>query len=193
MPDLVGNVASLPYITEEVRFYDWEYVTDGTHAKIYKAKDVDGGAIYCIKLFKPEWLTPFNLEKTAYEHLQAANIKHWIPHVYGYASRTLSAWGIPNNTSDDESYYGIVMEWLEGAQSLSIDNVTIDNAANLLEGLAEIHEAGVLHYDTLRRNLMVFPDKRRAVWIDFSCAHMNEEYAHAQEIGTAAGVIMEVV
>lgn len=138
-------------------------------------------------------MTPFNLEKTAYEFLQSANVKDCIPQVYGYAFRTLHNWGFPFDTEDEEVYYGIVMEWLENAEQLSAENITLHYACALLEGLAKIHEAGVLHYDLYSRNMMVIPGTRRALWIDFSCAHMNEEYALPEEMTAATGVILELV
>jgi predicted Ser/Thr protein kinase len=138
-------------------------------------------------------MTPFNLEKTAYEYIQAFKVDEFVPRVYGWSVRTLLQWGIDAPSCDDEVYYGIIMEWITGGEQLSVENINIDYACSLLEGLAKIHEAGVLHYDTFRRNLMVVPGTRKAYWIDFSCAHMNEEYVLAQEIGLAAGVIINLV
>jgi predicted Ser/Thr protein kinase len=138
-------------------------------------------------------MTPFNLEKTAYEYLRAAEVEGCIPHVYGYGCRTLSAWGLPSTPDRDGLYNAIVMEWIENAEQLSANNVNLDNACRLLKGLSKIHEAGVLHYDTFRRNLLVVPGTNRVLWIDFSCAHINEEKSHPVEMQGAAGVILEVV
>ena len=137
-------------------------------------------------------MTPFNLEKTAYEYLRAANVENHVPVVYGYGFRTLSAWGFPKAVGNNDIYYAIVMEWLEGEQ-LSTENITLEHAYNLLKGLSKIHQAGVLHYDIYRRNMMVIPQQARALWIDFSCAHMNEEYAFGIETEAASGVILELV
>jgi tRNA A-37 threonylcarbamoyl transferase component Bud32 len=191
------EIEGLPLLTENIKFHNWVYITEGTHATIYQAKELEEGALYCVKLFRKRWMTPFNLEKTAYEYMQAAKIERYIPHVYGYGFRTLSEWGIDipglDILGDEEVYYGIVMEWITDGEQLSVNNINIDYACSLLKGLAKIHEAGVLHYDTFRRNLMIVPGTRRALWIDFSCAHMNEEYVLAQEIGLAAGVILDLV
>ena len=137
-------------------------------------------------------MIPYNLEKTAYEYLQASDIKDIIPFVHGHAYRTLSEWGMPTQQHDQDVYYGLVMDWLEG-EALSVFNVDINNACDLLAALAKIHEAGVLHYDTFRRNMMVFPGTRRVAWIDFSCAKINAGDALASELGDAAGVILELV
>jgi serine/threonine protein kinase len=67
------------------------------------------------------------------------------------------------------------MEWIEDAEPLSAANATIHNTSILLAGLSKIHSSGVLHNDTFLRNSLIVPGTRKAVWIDFSCAHLNEE------------------
>jgi len=170
-------------------------VSEGTHANIYRVTIREGAdtAHFCLKLFKQGWTTPFNLEKTAYEHLIAAEVKDCIPKIYGYAARTLYDWGLAGDDSDDELYNGILMEWLEGGQMVSVNNITLTNACSLLEALDRIHKAGVLHFDPFRHNQIVFPGTRRVVWIDFSCAHMNEEYAQPFEMGDVAGILLSLV
>lgn len=183
----------LPILGEGIKFYDWTFIIAGTHGEIYRARDMESGEYCCVKIFRKGWITPFNLEKTAYEFLKHANINEFIPDVYGYDSRTMSEWGFPGSIGDEDTYYAIVMEWLENGQQLSAENITLDYAWNLLEGLYKIHQAGVLHYDLYRRNMIVIPGTKRALWIDFSCAHMNEEYAMPQEMASAAGIILELV
>jgi hypothetical protein len=167
----------------------------GTHARIYRTRergDPDS-PFYCIKLFRRGWMTPFNLERTAYEHIQAARIDGYIPEVFGYDYRTLPNWGLPFGTEDDQLYYAIVMEWVEGAEQVSPDNISVPSACMLLNGLGKIHGAGVLHNDTFKRNLMVVPDKDRGVWTDFSCAHMGEETHFGGEMMCAQGIICTMV
>lgn len=196
-PAAQSGIPSLPLLEDTVAFTTLTYVTEGTHATIYQATISDGedgdDMIFCLKLFRQGWMTPFNLEKSAYECLRAADVKECIPEVYGYAARTLVHWGVSEDTQDDELYYGILMEWLSGAEGLSVQNITMSYACRLLEALDKIHKAGVLHFDPFRRNQMVFPGTRRVVWIDFSCAHLNEEYAHAYEIGDVGGILFELV
>jgi len=182
---------ALPHIDDTWTFSDWTFVAEGTHAIVYRAKETEFGEYYCMKLFRSGWMTPFNLEKTAYELLQDANIVGYIPHVYGYGYRTLSDWGIPS--SEDDIYYGFVMEWLGKAEKVSAENITLDSAAMLLEGLADIHRAGVLHNDMYRRNIMVIPGEERGVWIDFSCAHTDEENMHRQEMNICGGIVLGLV
>jgi tRNA A-37 threonylcarbamoyl transferase component Bud32 len=56
--------------------------------------------------------------------------------------------------------------------------------------MSKIHQSGVLHYDAFMRNSLVVPAERRAVWIDFSCAHLNEETYLGEEMEGAASSIL---
>jgi RIO-like serine/threonine protein kinase len=190
----IESLESLPLLAKTIRFYDWVFISEGTHSEIFRVRDVESDTLLCVKLFRKGWMTPFNLEKTAYEHLRGTKVHPHLPLVYGYGYRTLSNWGFPASSSDEEPYYALVMEWLEGAEQLSTENITLEHAYNLLEGLAKIHDAGVVHYDSYRRNMMVTP--QRAVWIDFSCAHMGVEYApheFDEEMKIARAIIHELV
>lgn len=139
-------------------------------------------------------MTPFNLETTAYAILEAAGIEEYIPYVHGWAKRSPVGWGLSSIDGDAEGeYYGILMEWLEGAEQLSIKNVTIDNAITLTNGLSKIHEAGILHFDTFERNMLVIPGTIRGIWIDFSCAQVGNERYHEQEMYSGGAIPIELV
>jgi len=69
------------------------------------------------------------------------------------------------------------MEWLEGVEELSSENITIESAADLIRGLVLIRRAGILYNDLYRRNMMIIPAAERGVWVDFTCAHL---YTHIQ-------------
>jgi hypothetical protein len=136
----------------------------------------------CLKLYGQEWMTPYNLETTAYAVLRDAGVEDYIPAVYGVAIRTLGDWGIELGWDNPREYRGLVMEWLEGAEQISAENVSLSHVVSLMTGLVKIHEAGVLHRDGFDRNIMVFPGSKRGVWIDFSCAHIHgPEWAYKQE------------
>jgi hypothetical protein len=175
-----------------MQFHDFTIVSKGTHALIFQAKQVgEEPQLYCIKLFRKGWMTPFNLELQAYERLlELDGIQRYIPKVFGYGQRTLSEWGFDRSPTDEDIYYAIVMEWIENAEQISAANVTVGNACKLLAGLSKIHQAGVLHNDVFRRNTMVIPGTNKAIWLDFSCAHLNEEAYLAQELEAAAGMIL---
>jgi hypothetical protein len=138
-------------------------------------------------------MTPFNLESTAYEHFQAANIEQYIPLVYGFDYRTLATWGLPSDPNDDQVYYAIVMEWIEKAETLSVENITLEIACMLLTGLAKIHKAGILHWDAYKRNMLVVRDAERGIWTDFSCSLIGEDVYHEQEMKSVQAMILELV
>jgi serine/threonine protein kinase len=167
----------------------------GTHARIYRTKQVgvQDYPHYCVKVFRKGWMTPFNLERRAYEYILAANIEDYVPQVFGYDHRTLSIWGLQSDAQDDQEYYAIVMEWIENGEQLSYENITLSSACMLLTGLAKIHHAGILHDDTFKRNLMIVRDEDRGIWTDFSCAQRGLEVNLAEEMESAQGIILELV
>ena len=114
--------------------------------------------------------------------------------MYGCGFRSGSGWGLEYTPGElESSYNGILMEWIEGAEELSEDNITLDLAANFIRGLARIHSAGVLHADTFTRNMSVVPSKKRSVWLDFSCAAIGAEAHHNEELWGAAGIAIGLV
>lgn len=146
----------------------------------------------CLKLFREGWMTPFNLERTAYTHLRHAGVTYHIPEVYGWGKRTMKGWGLDGDGQSE--YYGIVMEWLEGAQPINQKNVSLEHAVTLTYGLAKIHDAGILHFDGFDRNMMIFPGSNRAVWLDFSCAQVEAaEFAYRQETYSSGAVPVHYV
>jgi tRNA A-37 threonylcarbamoyl transferase component Bud32 len=189
------DIEPLPQLDETLQFHDWTLMAAGTHARIYRTKQVGiyNSPYFCIKLFRRGWMTPFNLERTAYEYIQAAQIEDYVPQVFGYDSRTLSSWGLPYNPEDDKPYYALVMEWIENAEQMSAENITIDSACTLLTGLGKIHAAGVLHNDTFKRNLLVVREEENGIWTDFSCAQMGVETNFGEEMESAQGIILEMV
>jgi len=188
-----SKIEVLPLLPLDIKFNDWQYISEGTHAEIYRVRDAETGVPFCMKLFRQGWVTPFNLEKRAYEYLQHAEVEGCIPKVYGYGYRTLLEWGLAKAKNDSAKYNAIVMEWLEDAEQLSAENITVSSAIQLIEGLYRIHEAGLTHYDIYRRNMLVLPKENRGVWIDFSCAHINEKAINAQELRSAISSIMQTV
>jgi predicted Ser/Thr protein kinase len=184
---LADNIAPLPQISSDIVFSDSSFISEGTHALIYKVTTLNEKSLKimtcCLKVFRQGWMTPYNLETTAYAYLLHAGVKEHIPEVYGCGKRTLFGWGIkPVEDGLNEEYNAILMEFLEGAEQVTSKNVTVAHAANFANGLAKIHHAGVLHFDTFDRNMLVIPGSKRAVWIDFSCARIDvADYSYEQE------------
>jgi serine/threonine protein kinase len=161
-----------------MKFDNLTFISKGTHSLVFRGQEigVENSPPYCLKLFRQTWVTPFNLELAAYERLSLdRGTRKYIPYLYGYGHRTLSEWGFDRSSTDKDIYSGLVMEWIEDAEPLSAANATIHNTSILLAGLSKIHSSGVLHNDTFLRNSLIVPGTRKAVWIDFSCAHLNEE------------------
>ena len=122
-------------------------------------------------------------------------MKDCIPQVYGSGIRTLSEWGLTDvdlhlKADANGRYYGILMEWLKGAEPLSESNISTDLAMSVTTGMVRIHDAGVYHGDARARNILVYPGTNRAVWIDFSCAQVGWEefYGIEMESGGQIGI-----
>ena len=147
----------------------------------------------CLKLFREDNLSEYNDEIAAYSHLNHAGVEYHIPKVYGVGRRTLLGWGIDTDTNDTK-YYGILMEWLDG-ERLTRQNITTDHAITLVTGLSKIHEAGVLHCDIFDRNILIIPNSKRAVWIDFSSAQTKDvwEKLFPQEMYLSGGLLIGYV
>jgi hypothetical protein len=180
-----------------MEFVDWTLIAEGTHSLIYRVSiaNYDFSVPYlCVKLFRPRRLLPFNLEKTAYESFLKAQIpSEYIPQIRGYGRRTLETWGLPASSGDGDTYYGLLMEWLEGAERISAKNITLTAACMLLNGLRRIHDAGIYHNDTFARNLVIIPEHEQGVWLDFSCARTGHEQYMREEMQNANALVLEYV
>ena len=190
-------IERLPEIASDMMFPKSEFISEGAHAFIYKvlATSRNEQNIRCLKIFRKGWDSPYLLETTAYAYLRQAGVESFVPEFFGWALRTQSDWGLPCVPDEGEGqYYGILIEWVEGAEPLSEKNINSGLAVNFIRGLNRIHSAGVLHNDTFIRNMLVVPSTKRSVWIDFSCAKigMDEDYQD-QEMWGAAGTVVRMV
>jgi len=185
----------LPKIPPGVTFSNFEYIAEGTHAVIYKvtAQKDDRKATRCLKIYQQGWDTPYYLETTAYAYLRRAQVEEFVPKFYGYDFRNPSDWGLHGATDvNEEPVYGILLEWLDGAEQLSEQNMDSAVVIDFIRGIIQIHNAGILHNDIFERNMLVLPSKR-SVWVDFSCAKMGREDIHDQEASALAGFAIETV
>lgn len=56
-----------------------------------------------------------------------------------------------------------------------LDTYSKERAEGFVHGIREIHKAGVMHYDSPPRNMMVFDkDPGRVMWIDFDRAQVDD-------------------
>jgi len=191
-------IEPLPRLDESMQFQNVQYITSGTHANIYKVElpneETGETVVLCLKIFKRNAMLPYELETEAYEYLAHHGVYYWIPRVYGTAVRTPAQWGLDKVDGDEEGeYHGILMEWIEGGEWLSQDNLSADHVVSFVRGLVRIHDAGVFHNDSENQNMLVVPGSDRAVWIDFSCARVDatdEDKDHEMEYGATHPVLM---
>lgn len=73
------------------------------------------------------------------------------------------------------------MEWLEGAE-VSEKNITFKQAFCFAIGLLKIHHVGVHHVDLCQANMVVILRTSWGIWLDFSCAKVQHDYYHKQEL-----------
>ncbi|MDQ0094713.1 serine/threonine-protein kinase [Paeniglutamicibacter psychrophenolicus] len=81
--------------------------------------------------------------------------------------------------SEDEKYFYYTMDLYPESLRAVIENETdhqviLDYLSQLCEGLAYIHQAGVVHRDIKPENILVDSKKRRLVLADFGIAHFKD-------------------
>ena len=142
----------------------------------------------------PHPLKRFAREKAAYEHLLhfGACAKGVVPNCFGWLELTSqerdSLVELPNLTShwrhlrnDDGLPKALLLEYLEEAKMLSIENITVGLADKAVRALYHIHAAYVLHNDVHGRNVLVLPSGR-VVWIDFDAAMVANPSIEARSV-----------
>jgi tRNA A-37 threonylcarbamoyl transferase component Bud32 len=93
------------------------------------------------------------------EHMDQRN---WQPHLHRFLDE-----GPPN---------AILIEYIPGIEPLSIETATKERMAKFTEGLQAIHDAGIIHFDTYARNMMVDSSKSdKVVWLDFDRARTLDD------------------
>jgi len=80
---------------------------------------------------------------------------------------------IPDNAPITGPASGLFMQYFEGAVNPSNENMTPELAKAAVDALQTIHGSHVLHGDAEGRNLLMYPQTGRVVWIDFSSASIN--------------------
>ncbi|KAJ6125886.1 serine/threonine protein kinase, partial [Penicillium samsonianum] len=147
-------------------------------------EDIDGA--YALKLFhdngdpgyteKGRDLNRFRCELNAYKKLLTSGVcaRGFVPKLYGYINRMDPAAFRPafqHFAQDKLKPRAILLEYLPNSESLNCVNYSDALYPQAIEGMKEIHKAGVHHHDTYPRNLLLVrenPD--RLVWIDFDVA-----------------------
>jgi len=94
----------------------------------------------------------------------------------------------------DGEFYGILLEWLKGGVQLSEENINLNKVVDFITGIARIHNAGILHNDVFKQNMIFILEMKRRIWIDFSCFQVgyDEDY-YDQKLEGVAGFSIEHV
>ncbi|KAJ5801562.1 uncharacterized protein N7518_003630 [Penicillium psychrosexuale] len=157
--------------------------------------DLDGQQ-YALKLFHDNGdpgytedgrdLNRFRCELNAYQKLLTSNAceHNFVPKFYGYIDRVDPAAFHPffqDFAHDKLNPSAILLEYLPNAEKLNCVNYSDALYPQAIEGLKEIHRAGVQHRDIYPRNmLLVRGNPDRMVWIDFDVATTFTDFGPEQ-------------
>lgn len=151
---------------------------------------------YALKLFhnngdpgyteKGRDLDRFRCELNAYKKLLTSGVcsRSFVPKFYGYIDRMDPAAFHPafqHFAQDKFKPRAILLEYLPDAEALNCVNYSDELYPQAIEGMKEIHRAGVHHQDIYPKNILVVhgnPD--RLVWIDFDVATTFTEFGPEQ-------------
>lgn len=104
----------------------------------------------------------------------SACARGFVPKFHGYIDRMDTAAFHPafqHFAQEKLQPRAILLEYLPGAESLSCVNYSDELYPQAIEGMKEIHSAGVHHRDIYPKNLLlVHGNPDRLVWIDFDVA-----------------------
>lgn len=157
--------------------------------------DLDGQK-YALKLFhdngdpgyteKVRDLNRFRCEFNAYKKLLSSGVcaRGFVPKFYGYTNRMDPAAFYPafqHFAQDKQKPKAILLEYLPNSESLNCVNYSAALYPQAIEGMKEIHRAGVRHQDIYPRNLLLVRGiPNRLVWIDFDVATTFTEFGPEQ-------------
>lgn len=144
------------------------------------------GQKYALKLFhdngdpgyteKGRDLNRFRCESNAYEKLLASGVcdRRFVPKFHGYINQVDPAMFHPalqHFAQDKLNPKAILLEYLPNSEGLNCVNYSDSLFPQAIEGMKEIHRAGVHHRDIYPKNLLlVHGSPNRLVWIDFDVA-----------------------
>ncbi|QKX56839.1 uncharacterized protein TRUGW13939_03946 [Talaromyces rugulosus] len=131
-------------------------------------------------------LNRFRCEFNAYKKLLTSDVcaRGYVPKFYGCINRMDPAAFHPalqHFAQDKLQPRAILLEYLENAKSLNCVNYADALYPQAIEGMKEIHIAGVHHRDIYPKNLLLIrgnPD--RLVWIDFDVATTFTDFGPEQ-------------
>ncbi|KAK1148805.1 hypothetical protein N8T08_008690 [Aspergillus melleus] len=186
-PSLTGIDASGIKVIGEIKRSDasslFEVSLDG-HNYVLKLFHDNGDPGYTEK---GRDLNRLRCEYNAYKNLLAAGVceSGFVPKFYGYIDRVDPAAFHPafeQFVKDKLKPRAMLLEYLPNSESLNCVNYSDALFPQAIEGMMEIHKAGVHHRDIYPKNLLLIRgDRDRLVWIDFDVATTFADYGDKQQ------------
>jgi serine/threonine protein kinase len=184
-PDVpLRDVENLPPVPQNTTFHRQQFLAQSYHSQVYTLDLTIGGTTKraLLKIFPKDLKHRYVKETTAYRYLQHFGVaeRGLVPKIYGVLpsmnkKKIVEVLGdsIPTDVLIPPPAFGIFMEFIEGAENPSIENMTTKLAQRILRALRYIHYAHVLHGDAKGRNIFLLPKTGKVMFIDFSCAEIN--------------------
>ncbi len=148
----------------------------GGMGEVYRARDTRLGREVALKTLRPGFGDPRRFEQEA---RAASALNH--PNI-------VALYDVGENYFVQELVPGQPLRKLIKRGELSTRR-TLDLAAQIADGLAAAHKAGITHRDLKPENVMVTPEGRAKI-LDFGLARVSGEQAADAETLTAAGAVM---
>ncbi len=154
----------------------------GSFGTVYSVIDRADGRELALKVFTPRWVRPHLIERFRREFALVARMPHpRIVQVFDFGQEA-------------DKYY-FTMELLKG-KTLEEKEPTQEEALNILcdvaEGLAFIHNRGILHLDLKPGNIFIDPEEQKAKIGDFGLARAIGE-SEEMASGTVAYIAPEIL
>ena len=178
----IADTAPLPKVPRDTGFDNPEFVAQSFHSQVYRVDITIRGerkqAI--LKLFPKGLEDRYTRESTAYRfliHYDVAVVPKFygdLPSIKKTLLRKILKSSVPEHVEIRLPASGILIEYIEGGEAPSSENMTVPMARAIINGLDQIHNAHVKHGDCNPRNIFVFPGTDRIVWFDFSTSFITE-------------------
>ncbi|XRM48738.1 hypothetical protein ABZX51_011652 [Aspergillus tubingensis] len=174
-------------------------ITSSDSSAIFEV-DLDGQK-YAMKLFqdngddpgyteKGRDLNRFHCELNAYKKLLTSGVcaRGFVPNFYGYINRMDPAAfqqpALQSFTQDKLMPRAIFLEYFPDVENLNCVNYSDALYPQAIEGMHEIHRAGVHHHDIYPKNLLLVRGEKknldRLVWNDFDVATTFTDFGPEQ-------------
>jgi serine/threonine protein kinase len=198
-----ADVDLLPILPKNVALSSPRFLARSHHSHVYTIDVTHRGTTNAaiLKIFPKQLKHRYIKETDAYRYLHhyGAPGEGAVPRIYGTLPSIskkqldkLLGESIPDDAPITTPASGILMEYFQGAVKPTSENMTAGLAKAAVEALQLIHSSHVLHGDAEGRNLLLYPETGRVVWIDFSSASINRHMrAAGQEMSAAKQLLYQ--